>query len=224
MAKFGYENLGKRKAVIINEVSDYGKGLTKVFTQKFEDLGGEVVATESYNAKDTDFAGIITKVKDKGADVLFIAGYYSEAGLIIKQAREAGMDCTILGADGFESEKLAELAGSENLNNCYYSTAYTTVNASDDLTAFVDAYTKEYGEAPNMFSALTYDATNLGLQALEKAGKTGADLQKAIADTKFDGLTGSFTFDKTHSPKKSVLVVNLVDGVQTEAVSVDPNK
>ena len=75
-----------------------------------------------------------------------------------------------------------------------------------------------------MFSALTYDATNLGLQALEKSGKTGADLQKAIADTKFDGLTGSFTFDKTHSPKKSVLVVNLVDGVQTEAVSVDPNK
>ena len=224
MAKFGYENLGKRKAVIINEVSDYGKGLTKVFTQKFEDLGGEVVATESYNAKDTDFAGIITKVKDKGADVLFIAGYYSEAGLIIKQAREAGMDCTILGADGFESEKLAELAGKENLNNCYYSTAYTTVNASDDLTAFVDAYTEEYGEAPNMFSALTYDATNLGLQALEKAGKTGADLQKAIADAKFEGLTGSFTFDKTHSPKKSVLVVNLVDGVQTEAVSVDPNK
>ena len=80
-------------------------------------MGGEVVATESYNAKDTDFAGIITKVKDKGADVLFIAGYYSEAGLIIKQAREAGMDCTILGADGFESEKLVELAGSENLNN-----------------------------------------------------------------------------------------------------------
>ena len=53
------------------------------------------------------------------------------------------MDCTILGADGFESEKLAELAGKENLNNCYYSTAYTTVNASDDLTAFVDAYTEE---------------------------------------------------------------------------------
>ena len=59
---------------------------------------------------------------------------------------------------------------------------------------------------------------------LFRSGKTGADLQKAIADTKFDGLTGSFTFDKTHSPKKSVLVVNLVDGVQTEAVSVDPNK
>nr|WP_288029057.1 ABC transporter substrate-binding protein [Holdemanella sp.] len=128
------------------------------------------------------------------------------------------------GDDVFESEKLAELAGKENLNNCYYSTAYTTVNASDTLTTFVDAYTKEYGEAPNMFSALAYDAANLVLQALEKSAKTGAILQKAIADSDFEGLTGSFTFDKTHLPKKSVLVFNLVDGVQTEAISVDPNK
>ena len=75
-----------------------------------------------------------------------------------------------------------------------------------------------------MFSALAYDAANLVLQALEKSAKTGANLQKAIADSDFEGLTGSFTFDKTHSPKKSVLVFNIVDVVQTEAVSVDPNK
>lgn len=224
MAKFGYDNLGKKKAVIINEVSDYGKGLAKAFTKKFEKLGGEVVANESYNSKDTDFAGIITKVKDQGADCLFIAGYYQEAGLIIKQAREAGMDCTILGGDGFESEVLADLAGASNLNDVYYSTAYTTVNASDELQAFIDAYTEEYGEAPNMFSALAYDATMLGLQALENSGKGGADLKDAIADMEFDGLTGSFTFDKTHSPEKSVLVVDLVDGVQTEAISVNPNE
>ena len=121
-------------------------------------------------------------------------------------------------------ERLELLIGKENLNNCYYSTAYTTVNASDTLTTFVDAYTKDYGEAPNMFSALAYDAANLVLQALEKSAKTGAILQKAIADSDFEGLTGSFTFDKTHLPKKSVLVFNLVDGVQTEAISVDPNK
>lgn len=75
-----------------------------------------------------------------------------------------------------------------------------------------------------MFSVLAYDAANLVLQALEKSAKTGAILQKAIADSDFEGLTGSFTFDKTHLPKKSVLVFNLVDGVQTEAISVDPNK
>lgn len=75
-----------------------------------------------------------------------------------------------------------------------------------------------------MFSVLAYDAANLVLQALEKSAKTGAILQKAITDSDFEGFTGSFTFDKTHSPKKAVLVFNLVDGVQTEAVSVDPNK
>ncbi|MDY5233953.1 MAG: ABC transporter substrate-binding protein [Faecalicoccus sp.] len=224
MAQYAYDTLGVKKAAIINEVSDYGQGLVSTFKDVFTEKGGEVVAEQSYNSGDTDFASILTDMKSKDFDVLYIAGYYQEAGLIIKQARDMGIDTPIIGADGFESEVLSQLAGADNLSNTYYTTCYTTLNASDELTNFIDSYTEEYGEAPNMFSALSYDATNLGLQALEKAGKTGADLQKAIADTKFDGLTGSFTFDKTHSPKKSVLVVNLVDGVQTEAVSVDPDK
>lgn len=224
MSKFAAENLGAKKAVIINEVSDYGKGLADTFTKKFKKYGGEVVATESYNSGDTDFASIVTKLQGQDYDVLYLAGYYSECGLIIKQAREAGVDKVILGADGFESEKLAELAGKTNLNNVYYTTAYTTVNADKDLQRFIDDYKKEYGEAPNMFSALAYDATNLLLQSLDKAKAGGEELQKALSKAKFSGLTGSFTFDKTHSPVKSVMVVNQVDGVQTEAVSITPDK
>ena len=224
MAKFAAENLDKKKAIVINEVSDYGKGLADTFKKKFKAYGGEVVAQESYNAGDTDFAGIITKIQKEDFDVLYLAGYYTECGLIIKQAKEAGVDVTILGADGFESEVLADQAGASNLNDVYYTTAYTTVNASDELNAFIEAYTKEYGEAPNMFSALTYDATNLVLQALDEAGAGGEELQKAITDINFKGLTGEFTFDEQHSPLKPVMIVNQVDGKQTEAVSITPDK
>ena len=167
---------------------------------------------------------IITKIQKEDFDVLYLAGYYTECGLIIKQAKEAGVDVTILGADGFESEVLADQAGASNLNDVYYTTAYTTVNASEELNAFIDAYTKEYGEAPNMFSALTYDATNLVLQALDEAEAGGEELQKAIASIEFKGLTGEFTFDEQHSPLKPVMVVNQVDGKQTEAVSITPDK
>ena len=154
MAKFASENLGKKRAVVINEVSDYGKGLADTFTKKFKKYGGEVVATESYNAGDTDFASIITKVQKQDFDVMYLAGYYTECGLIIKQAKEAGVNATILGADGFESEVLAKQAGAQNLNDVYYTTAYTTVNASDKLKEFINAYHDEYGTDPNMFSAL----------------------------------------------------------------------
>ena len=121
-----------------------------------------------------------------------------------------------------ESEKLAELAGKENLNKVWYTTCYTTVNASDELKSFIDDYTAKYDQAPNMFSALAYDATNLVLDQLEATGKTGAELNEAIKKADFSGLTGSFVFDeKTHTPKKTVLVVNQKDGVQTEVDEVE---
>ena len=148
---------------------------------------------------------------------------YKRQGLIIKQARAAGLDQVILGPDGMDSPKLAELAGASTLNDVYFTTAYTTVDASDDLKAFIEAYKAEYNEDPDMFSVLAYDATNLGLQALEEAGATGEKLNEAIKNIQFSGLTGSFTFDETHTPTKKVLVVQLQDGVQVNPIEVDPN-
>lgn len=224
MAVFARENLGKTKAVVYSDAtSDYAKGLAEDFVSKFEALGGEVVAQESYSAGDTDFNAALSKISEEDFDVLYVPGYYSESGLIIKQARDAGISQTILGPDGMDSPKLAELAGEENLNNVYFTTAYTTVDASEELTSFIEAYKAEYNEEPDMFSVLAYDATNLGLQALEKAGKTGEVFNEAIKNIEFTGLTGSFTFDEEHTPLKKVLVVELQNGEQVNPVEVDPN-
>ena len=220
MAVFA-KDLGKTKAVVYSDAAnDYAKGLAEDFVAKFEDLGGEVVAQENYTSGDTDFNAALSKIKELDFDVLYVPGYYNESGLIIKQAREAGITQTILGPDGMDSPKLAELAGKENLNDVYFTTAYTTVDASDELTSFIEA---EYDEEPDMFSVLAYDATNLGLQALEEAGETGEALNEAIKSIEFTGLTGSFTFDEEHTPLKKVLVVELENGVQVNPVEVDPN-
>lgn len=224
MAVFARENLGKTKAVVYSDAtSDYAKGLAEDFVSKFEALGGEVVAQESYSSGDTDFNAALSKISEEDFDVLYVPGYYSESGLIIKQARDAGISQTILGPDGMDSPKLAELAGEENLNNVYFTTAYTTVDASEELTSFIEAYKAEYNEEPDMFSVLAYDATNLGLQALEEAQETGEALNEAIKNIEFTGLTGSFTFDEEHTPLKKVLVVELQNGEQVNPVEVDPN-
>lgn len=223
MAVFA-KDLGKTKAVVYSDAAnDYAKGLAEDFVAKFEDLGGEVVAQENYTSGDTDFNAALSKIKELDFDVLYVPGYYNESGLIIKQAREAGITQTILGPDGMDSPKLAELAGKENLNDVYFTTAYTTVDASDELTSFIEAYKAEYDEEPDMFSVLAYDATNLGLQALEEAGETGEALNEAIKNIEFTGLTGSFTFDEEHTPLKKVLVVELENGEQVNPVEVDPN-
>ncbi len=222
MAKFAYDNLGKTKAAIYSDNSNqYAIGLAESFKTYYESLGGEIVAEENYVQGDTDFNAVLSNLANEDFDVLYVPGYYGEVGLIVKQARAAGLDQPILGADGMDSPKLAELAGTAALNDVYFSTAYTTVNASQELLDFIEAYKAEYNEEPDMFSVLAFDATNLGLQALEQAGATGEKLNEAIKNIEFTGLTGSFTFDETHTPLKDVLVVELVDGVQENTINVN---
>ena len=226
MAAYTYDTLGKTKvAVLSDSSSDYAKGLSKAFQKKFKEKGGSVVTELSYQEKDNDFKVQLTKIKDMDFDVIYIPGYYNEVGQIIKQARGMGINTPIVGGDGFDSTDLVKLAEKQNLNDVYFTTAYTTVNASEELTAFINAYKEEYDEEPGMFAALAYDATNVMIQSFEKAGSADSEkAQKEMAKLDFKGITGSFTFDKTHTPKKTALVVKMVDGVQTEAVEVDPNK
>ena len=224
MAQFAVDTLGAKTAAVYGSVSsDYAKGLNDAFTKQFTKLGGTIVANESYQDGDTDFSAVLTSLASKDFDVLYIPGYYNEAGLIIKEAKKLGIDCPIIGADGFDSNTLPDLAGAANLNNVYFTTAYTSVGASDALKAFIDAYKAEYGTEPSQFEALGFDSTNLLIQAIEKAGSTKAeDVNAAVNGIEFEGVTGSFTFDGTHTPIKSVLVVELVDGVQADATAVTP--
>ncbi len=224
MAQYAYDTLGAKKVAIYgSSSSDYALGLKEAFTAQFEKLGGSIVASEAYQDGDTDFSSVLTTLASQDFDALYIPGYYSEAGLIIKQARDMGITQPIIGADGFDSVTLIELAGASALNDVYFTTAYTTVDASDKLQAFVDAYKAEYNEEPGMFAALAFDSVNLLLHAVEEAQSTDPEaVQKALSAISFSGVTGDFTFDETHTPLKSVLVVTLEDGVQTTAVSVSP--
>ncbi len=223
MAEFAYKNLSATKAVIYTDTSsDYGTGLRDAFTEQFTSLGGTVVASESWVAGDTDFNAALTKIAAMDFDVLYVPGYYTEAGLIIKQARELGINCAILGADGFDSPSLADIAGSSALNNVYFTTAYTSLSTDEDLQAFISAYKAEYGEDPDMFAALAYDATMI---IIDTANKAGSAEPKAIRDgleaiTSYKGVTGTLSFDEYHNAVKSVIVVELKNGEQTNPVEV----
>lgn len=221
MAEYAFNTLGIKKVAIINEVSDYGNGVSAAFKEKFVELGGEVLDETQYQSGDKDFASFVTKIKDLDFDGIYVAGYYNEAAQIVKAIKAEGIDKPIIGADGFDSQDFIDQVSAEIANNIFYTTAYTAIEPSEELTRFIADYNAKYGEDPSMFAALSYDATNLLLQALETSGKTGADLNEAIKNIEFSGITGSFSFDQTtHTPKKNVLVVELVDGVQSNVESV----
>lgn len=223
MAKYAYRELGATKAVVIGDSSsDYAKGLSANFISEFTKSGGKIVAEESYVEGDTEFNSVLTKIKDMDFDVLYIPGYYAEVSLIIKQARAMGISQPITGGDGFAAPELLEIAGAKALNDVYFTTAYTTVTDDEIVKNFVDSYKAEYGKDPDMFAALAFDATNILIEAIGKTptGNAIAVKDALITIKNYKGVTGKISFDKLHNAIKSVLVVELVDGVQTSSVEV----
>lgn len=224
MANFALNNLSAKKAVIIKDTSsDYGKGLAENFKATFESAGGTIVEELGYVSKDKDFNAILTSIKGKEFDVIFIPGYYQEAGLIIKQARDQGINQPILGADGFDSPVLLELAGEKALNDVYFSNHYSSLDEDPLVKDFIKKFKEKYNSEPNAFHALGYDLGKFIADAIQRADSTSPeDIKNALASTKgFVGVTGTFDMGEDHNPIKSAVVIGLKDGVQATSVKVD---
>ncbi len=211
MAKFAFTTLAKRKAaIIVDNSSDYSKGLQKVFKEEFNSLGGAVIQDNfTYTQKDTDFRSLLTKVKRADPDVIFLPGYYSEVGLILKQARSMGMEMPILGGDGWDSPKLQELAGPQGIKGNYISSHFSPDDADPRVQKFVKDYMARYNEKPGAMAALGYDAILVIADAIKRAGSSESSaLQKALANTVgFEGVTGAITIDANRNAQKSAVVL-----------------
>jgi len=225
MANFVTNDLKYKKAVILSDNSnDYSMGLAASFKNVFTENGGTVTAEENFTAGDKDFSAILTKIKGKDFDMIYLPAYYEEAGLIIKQARSMGINAPIFGGDGFDDTRLNEIAGNSNLNNVFFSGHYSSQDTTPIVVDFVKMYKEKTGKAPNSFNALGYDLAKFVLKAVEGAEKyTPEDVAKAIMQVKdFEGVTGTFTLDENHNPVKSAVVLELKDGVQTFKARVNP--
>lgn len=222
LANFAQNDLGATKAVILYDNStDYAVGLTEAFKSVFT---GEIVDEPTFVGGETDFNSVLTTIRNKDFDVLFIPGYYEEAGLIIKQAREMGIDQPILGPDGFANTTLLDLANPSNVNDVYY-TGHFTPNSDDSLVQdFLAAYEEKFGTPADSFAALAYDAANLLFAAVEAAGSTDTDaVTEAIANTTdFEGITGTFSLDENHNPVKNTFVIELQNGEEVGHTVVEP--
>lgn len=214
----------KQAAILIDSSSDYSKGLAAFFKEAFVKGGGAVVVEEAYLQKDQDFKTILTKVKALSPQVLYVPGYYEEVGKIVKQARELDITVPIIGGDGWDSPKLAEIATAAALNNTYFTNHYSVDDTSAVSQAFVEAYKKEYGQAPDALAVLGYDAANILIDAMQRANSTDtAKIREALAATKnFAAVTGLTTLNETHDAVKSAVVIEMKDGKQIYKATVKP--
>ncbi|MED3892226.1 ABC transporter substrate-binding protein [Peribacillus frigoritolerans] len=215
----------KSAAIYIDSSSDYSKGLAAAFKEQFEKNGGKVVAEEAYIAKDTDFRSTLTRLKSAKPDFIFLPGYYEEAGLIVKQARETGLDVPFMGGDGWDSPKLVEIAGAKALNNTYITNHYSSGDPDKKIQNFVSAFKAKYKDkSPDAFNALGYDTGYFLADAIKRAGSADSEkIKEALEKTAdLELVTGTFTLDEKHNPIKSATILEFKEGKQVFNTKINP--
>lgn len=225
LADFAKRTLKARKVAVLSDVAaPYSTGLAEYFQKAFVAGGGEVVAEQKYASKDKDFRAQLTAIKAAEPDAVFVPGYYTEAGLIVAQARQLGITLPIFGGDGWEAPELIQIAG-QALENTFYSTHYSSEAADPKVQAFVKAYQARYdGQTPDAMAALGYDSAMVLADAIRRAGSTEpSKLREALAATRdFPCVTGKTTLDAGRNASKSAVILTVKDGKFKYVETIQP--
>jgi branched-chain amino acid transport system substrate-binding protein len=219
MAKFAMEKGYKTAFIMFDQGNDYVRGLAEFFEKAFTEAGGTIVGKETYTSQDTDFSAILTKVADTQAEVLFLPDYYPIVNLVGAQAKDKGVTSVMMGGDGWDSADLDVAAA----DGGFYSNHYDPGDTRPIVQDWVKNYQTKFGSVPDALATLSYDATNLLLAAIEKAGVDDpAVVKDVLAALQYDAVSGNITFDAQHNPVKSAAVISVADGKKSYVGTVNP--
>ena len=224
IARFVLEKLKEKNIAFMTDVKqDYSVGLTNIAKEYLSKNGGNVVKEQSYSSGDKDFRAQLTDLKSANPDVIIITGYYPEASLIAKQARQFGIKAILVGGDGWDGSSLIPVGG-KAIEGAYFSNHFSTEDKSPLVQDFVKKYKAKYNAVPDAFAALGYDATKLLADAIKRAGSTDPDkLRAAIQDTEgFPGVSGKITIGKDRNAVKSAVILTIKDGALKYAETIEP--
>jgi branched-chain amino acid transport system substrate-binding protein len=243
IAKFAKNTLKlTRAAVLRDQKNDYSVGLANYFEDAFGKMGGTIVSDQSYSEGDQDFRAQLTVIKAKNPQFIMVPGYYTEVGLIARQARELGIKVPMLGGDGWVSDRLLDIA-QDALDGSYLVNHYWVDDPNPKVQEFVSEYRKRYGGAtPDGLAALAYDAAGVLVNAMERlrnedpkafdslSGPPNAEqkaarakLRDLIASTKdYPGVTGRINLDAHRNAVKSAFFLGIQNRGYRFVATVEP--
>jgi branched-chain amino acid transport system substrate-binding protein len=216
IADYGYDTMGLRRVYVWTDNSmDFTRALTQFFVERFTERGGEIIDEDFFMMGDTDFSAQIARLEavDPPPDAVFISAIPSEAGLTVRQIREAGITMPIVSGDGFDTQLVATVPGPELANDVFFSSHTYLADDRPEVQAFIDDYTAKFGHPPeNSFAPLGYDAIGLIANAIENAGEAEpAAIREAMAATRdYPAVTGTISYTReTMVPPKPVSIISV---------------
>jgi branched-chain amino acid transport system substrate-binding protein len=212
-AEQSWNKLGIKKVAIVYINNDYGIGVKNAFLSTFRKLGGQIVATESFEPDAQDFRTQLTRIKQKSPEAIFIVAY-KESILILRQIKELGLKVKILSTPVFEDREVIEKAGetAEDVIYVYYG-GFSPQSGNEHIKKFVEDFRRKYIRDPGYYSALAYDAMNIVLLAIEREGIKSEDIKNGLYQIRnFPGITGTTTFDANGDVTKPVILKTVKNG------------
>ena len=219
----GEHKLATKVAVLYDSMADYNSGVHDAFVAAAEENGLEVVADEAYTTdNNTDYSVQLKKIKDSGAELLFLPNYYSDNALILQQAHDLGLDIKIFGVDGMDGILNVENFDTSLAEGVMLLTPFAATGDDEKTVNFVKAYgDANNGETPNQFAADAYDVIYAMKAAADDAGITpdmsnediSAALSASMLNISVDGLTGEAKWTEDGECDKAPKAYVIKDGV-----------
>jgi branched-chain amino acid transport system substrate-binding protein len=189
-AQYISETIGSTQVFVVDDATPYGLGLADIVR---ENLGDAVIGNDQVQEGQTDFAATVTKVKDSGADTVFYGGYYAEAGLFVKQLRDAGVEAAFVAGDGVKDPGFIEAAGAEAAEGAIVT---CPCGPPEDFVEFFAAYEAKFGEAPQTYGAEAYDAATAFLALIADGAVTREAILAGLATLDIPGVTKQIKWDE----------------------------
>lgn len=224
LAEFAAKTLKANKVAVLKDVkSDYSVGLAKNFISSFKASGGEIITERDFSGGDKDFRAQLTVIRASNPQAVFVPAYYTDVGLIVRQARQLGIKTPLFGGDGWESATLAQVAGS-GIEGTYFSTHFSTDANRPEVQDFVSKFKAKYGKVPDAMAALGYDSALILADAIKRAGSVDhSKLRDAIAATKdFPAVTGVISLDSARNASKPAVILQFKGGKFTYLETINP--
>jgi branched-chain amino acid transport system substrate-binding protein len=193
-AKYIQETLKGRKVAVVDDKSEYGKGIADIVRQK---LGSVVAFNDAIDVTAQNYSSTVNGVKSSGVDVIFFGGYYAEGGRLLKQLRDAGVQATFVTDDGAKDDQFIMVAGQSAAEGTYITCPCAPLTGVENDEQFRNAYKQAFNVEPGTYSTEGYDAANVILEAI-KAGKTDRNsINQFLGSVDYTGITKRIKFDQT---------------------------
>jgi branched-chain amino acid transport system substrate-binding protein len=208
-ARFAAQELKAKSVYIIHDKTTYGQGVAESFRNEAKKVGMNVLAFEGTEER-ANFSPMIIPLKARNPAFVYFGGIYHQGGLLLKQMREKGVKALFMGPDGIDSEEMVKIAGAAAVGS-YYTSVAPPRDATPETAAFAKKYKQRFGKDIEAFGLYGYDATLVGIKAMEQwlkanPGKKPSRTEVSTAVRKiknFKGVTGSIEFDNKGDPVKA---------------------